>query len=335
MYTVFGIDPSYTGLGIVAVPTDWGLDFSRVRRITLETAAGLPEAARTSALARDACRWIAWARGREQCEVWIEGALNHSPGLAYSVRSQIKLAGVLEEWIWRELGLVCKTAEQSTARKLLLGKLPKSDRKQAVIAALQPLTPTNWDHNEYDALVVANWGLKMAGVAHLTERGEQHSRALPTAGFCNPKALPKGPNGRALCRQCQQEVPPGKRSFCGDACIEAWRVRTQPAFARRKVFERDKGVCALCGLDTDELRAQLRRIRELDARVRGAARRARLAEHGYNPKHAAHLWEMDHVVPVAEGGGSCTLDNLRTLCVPCHRRVTRELRGRLAERRSA
>jgi len=45
------------------------------------------------------------------------------------------------------------------------------------------------------------------------------------------------------------------------------------------------------------------------------------------------LWDMDHTVPVIEGGGEVGLDGLRTLCVPCHRHVTRELRARLAEAR--
>ncbi len=30
-------------------------------------------------------------------------------------------------------------------------------------------------------------------------------------------------------------------------------------------------------------------------------------------------WEVDHVVPVVEGGGECGLDNLRTLCRPARR----------------
>jgi 5-methylcytosine-specific restriction endonuclease McrA len=34
-------------------------------------------------------------------------------------------------------------------------------------------------------------------------------------------------------------------------------------------------------------------------------------------------------VPVAEGGGECDLDNMRTLCLECHRKVTAELRARL------
>ena len=35
------------------------------------------------------------------------------------------------------------------------------------------------------------------------------------------------------------------------------------------------------------------------------------------------------MVAVAEGGGECDLENYRTLCVPCHRQVTAELRERL------
>jgi hypothetical protein len=54
-----------------------------------------------------------------------------------------------------------------------------------------------------------------------------------------------------------------------------------------------------------------------------------------------HCWEMDHVVPVVEGGGGCGLEGLRTLCCigvrggphRCHQRVTAELRRRLAARR--
>jgi hypothetical protein len=41
---------------------------------------------------------------------------------------------------------------------------------------------------------------------------------------------------------------------------------------------------------------------------------------------------MDHVIPVCEGGGLCGLDGYRTLCIPCHRKVTAELRARLAKK---
>jgi 5-methylcytosine-specific restriction endonuclease McrA len=45
------------------------------------------------------------------------------------------------------------------------------------------------------------------------------------------------------------------------------------------------------------------------------------------------LWEADHIMPVVEGGGGCGLDNIRTLCVPCHRRETAALAARRAAAR--
>lgn len=63
---------------------------------------------------------------------------------------------------------------------------------------------------------------------------------------------------------------------------------------------------------------------------------ARLAELGV-PKGFHHLhrrlWEMDHIVPVVEGGGSCGLANLRTLCLWCHRQETTALAQRRARAR--
>lgn len=35
--------------------------------------------------------------------------------------------------------------------------------------------------------------------------------------------------------------------------------------------------------------------------------------------------------PAELAGGECDLDNYRTLCVPCHKRVTAELAARRAE----
>lgn len=48
------------------------------------------------------------------------------------------------------------------------------------------------------------------------------------------------------------------------------------------------------------------------------------------------FWEMNHIVPVHDGGGSCGLDNLETFCVPCHAEVTKaQSAARAAKRREA
>ena len=43
-------------------------------------------------------------------------------------------------------------------------------------------------------------------------------------------------------------------------------------------------------------------------------------------------WEADHTIPIVEGG-DLTPENLRTLCVGCHRGETAKLRRRMADRR--
>ncbi len=36
--------------------------------------------------------------------------------------------------------------------------------------------------------------------------------------------MPKGPNGRNLCRRCATEVPRGRITFCSDACVHEWKL---------------------------------------------------------------------------------------------------------------
>ncbi len=86
---------------------------------------------------------------------------------------------------------------------------------------------------------------------------------------------------------------------------------------------RDGGVCALCGLDTVAACKELRRSR-------GRLRKEMLTMWGLAPGHTRRsLWDADHMLSVAEGGGQCDLENLRTLCLLCHREVTEDLRRRL------
>lgn len=164
----------------------------------------------------------------------------------------------------------------------------------------------------------------------------QH-RISPQAGYVDTKKLPKGPNGRSLCRQCGQEVPKGQRSFCGQDCVDAWVVKTNPTRMREVVFKRDQGVCAICGANTDQLRKDFNafcKAEGIDRHSWSLPLRARqwLQNRGI-PPHRKEFWDADHIVPVIEGGGECTIDNLRTLCIPCHKQVTKELAARRAEQR--
>lgn len=130
----------------------------------------------------------------------------------------------------------------------------------------------------------------------------------------------RGDNGRGICRWCGAEVPKGRRTFCGDSHVHEWRLRTDPGYLREQVRDRDRGICAICGLDTIEF---YRRFQRLPARKRADLRR-RLDMH---PGRRS-FWDADHIQPVVAGGGECDLSNIRTLCLWCHRDQTAKLRQR-------
>ncbi len=130
----------------------------------------------------------------------------------------------------------------------------------------------------------------------------------------------RGANGRGICRWCGEEVPKGRRTFCGDSCVREWRLRTDPGYSREQVLARDRGVCAVCGLDTIEFYRRFQRL--------PAWKRDELRQHLDIHPHRRSFWDSDHIRPVAEGGGECDLSNLRTLCLWCHSDETNKLRQR-------
>lgn len=145
-------------------------------------------------------------------------------------------------------------------------------------------------------------------------------------GWVDRETLPKGPNGRNLCRWCNLEVPKGRTTFCSDFCVNEWKLRTNPGYLREQVLERDRGICVQCGIDCI---AEYWRLR----RIRGTRRQEAWAKWGLKPYQRTSLWDADHTVPVVEGGGECDLSNIRTLCLRCHRKVTAELRSRTTMKR--
>lgn len=136
-----------------------------------------------------------------------------------------------------------------------------------------------------------------------------------------------GPNGRRLCLLCHREVPKGRRSWCSQDCVDCYLDDHDWNRLRRKVYRRDRGVCALCGTDCRALKAEFRRIRnQMDG---WNTESEWLKQNGIPVARAdSDFWDADHIRPVSEGGRNL-LENLRTLCIPCHQKETHDLRQRL------
>lgn len=168
-----------------------------------------------------------------------------------------------------------------------------------------------------------------------------HRRISQAAGWAIESKMPKGPNGRNLCRWCGQEVPRGRQTFCSNDCVREHKIRTNPGYVRQLLFARDRGVCAICGLDTVaeeqrlalEITAALRpdgnRLDWISAQKRFATRMGAK----FTARRHGGFWDADHIVPVVEDGGECGLDNYRTLCILCHKAETKALRARLSKQK--
>jgi 5-methylcytosine-specific restriction enzyme A len=194
----------------------------------------------------------------------------------------------------------------------------------------------------------------------------------------------KAPSGRPYCYcGCGREVPKGCRTTATATCYSNWAAKNDPAYQRQLVKERDKGICAMCGVDTVRrareatdwepvirwlayrhfsdlffagqlemypgFTASEKRYQQYRAETDGPdaklydcylwashhTREEVKRRYGDCRSSSGHTWEADHIVPVIEGGGECDLSNLRTLCLPCHRKVTAELAKRRAAAKRA
>lgn len=102
------------------------------------------------------------------------------------------------------------------------------------------------------------------------------------------------------------------------------------------VLERDRGVCASCGVDTLFLQSMMLATFSGDWSDddRGRFERLLIGRVDWLGR-ILKPWDADHVTPIRDGGSE-DLNNLRTLCVPCHKAETAAFaRTRSLRRRSA
>lgn len=162
------------------------------------------------------------------------------------------------------------------------------------------------------------------------------SRTTPT-----DKVFPyrRDADGRSLCRVCGRQCPPRRRTTCGPDCAEEIRQYAYWDHMRDVVWRRDRGVCRQCGTDIAWLMIATDSLRSVwqpghSGRVDGLLRRESNVWTKFRDRlrgGGRSWWECDHIVPLSEGGRHHR-DNLRVLCVPCHRRETAALASRRAGR---
>jgi len=136
------------------------------------------------------------------------------------------------------------------------------------------------------------------------------------------RLLQKTKSGRNCCRWCNNEVKPPRRTICSKSCQHEILLRTSGRYLRDCVYNRDKGICKICNLDTKTIAREANRLYGTEKEQFLKNNMISLKRKIWIKKHGGGLWDADHIVRVADGGGMCGLDNMRTLCIPCHKIIT-------------
>ncbi|BFZ17035.1 hypothetical protein BsWGS_20074 [Bradybaena similaris] len=178
---------------------------------------------------------------------------------------------------------------------------------------------------------------------------EAGRKGLADSGVSLPQVVTD--SGAPLCLQCQRPVSSPLLSaetisnpdnawqlrLCSFSCMDKYWTLSKASYCRDQLYEVERGVCQLCRFDTHTLFTHIKVTRSLTARadilmkspyrtLTQTQRKKMIQE-----PQAGQFWHADHILPVWQGGGMCDLDNLRTLCTPCHTKVT----SRQANQRAA
>lgn len=94
------------------------------------------------------------------------------------------------------------------------------------------------------------------------------------------------------CRECAIELSGRRTRFCSVEHAKLYWDKRDWRSIRRLVFKRDDWTCQLC-------------------------------HRRFWPKWKG-LIEGDHIAEIADGGDAFDMDNVQTLCVPCHKAKTKE-----------
>lgn len=152
-----------------------------------------------------------------------------------------------------------------------------------------------------------------------------------------------------LCRWCAKLLTGQKTSYCSPKCQHEIETRCSWNALRFAIYNRDGGICKKCGINLDDLEEFFKWYSKIFRKY--STNPPDSANYDYYHKYGSvvwvqhwplprelqqalgyskdHLYEINHIKGLAEGGDLLDPENLETLCVPCHKKHTAALRKRL------
>lgn len=135
---------------------------------------------------------------------------------------------------------------------------------------------------------------------------------------------------------CLLVIGKNRYTWCSQECYDFCSFQTHPGFARYVILERDNGICADCGMDTEKLRRVISYANQSYMSHRKGFKG--LLQYGYRRtwvwagcndvlmgmgfRLEQSLWQLDHMIELRDGGSHLP-ENCQTLCVMCHTAKTK------------
>jgi 5-methylcytosine-specific restriction endonuclease McrA len=143
------------------------------------------------------------------------------------------------------------------------------------------------------------------------------------------------PKSNSTCVQCSKDIslrsdllPSGT---CSWSCHQELSAKLSGSSIRRQLFELEHGICVLCSRDMHKIYQRFVRLQPSDRVQECMLINFSMNDHLLHSPNEGMFWQADHILPVSEGGGECTMENIRTLCTTCHQKETNVLRRRLRD----
>jgi 5-methylcytosine-specific restriction enzyme A len=268
---------------------------------------------------------------------------------AHSLQSNVTNASIfydkMEQFFIKQL---CKLNNETSRKKMVCeclrnkGIVPKQSKETQIKYILDIFNAEFRWHQ----LIESKEKQSLKYIRLNPERGKIQSKQkapkLETSNDLKINETLQTPPIQRLCRQCNYPCPIVTRSFCSLACLHLYKIRSRSNYVRRCLYIRDKGICDLCGLDTEKIRHCIhKKLRQLSCEEIKVNKKEwlqtvqqkfplkihnlRITRRGTVPRGC--FWHADHILAVSQGGGNALLDGYRTLCVSCHQNMTRLLRA--------
>lgn len=172
--TVVGLDLSLTGSAACALPCPWDGEIAGARQMPMAGYKLKADASQTELRERIIAirdQILAFCKHVQAKHIMIE---NYAFSASGKITMLAELAGNVKMDLWENWGVSVEPIHASSARKILLQKLPQKDSKLFTSVNVRKLggQTAGWTVDQIDAFCVANACLSRLGAVALSFQGE-------------------------------------------------------------------------------------------------------------------------------------------------------------------